>query len=324
MPSPTREETLRTWAVDAGRRLVRAGDVLAARQSSSGPDQGNVPPWPGSDVLDFHGTLAAVWIWSRAQKLTSEDRFALNVAAGWSFVERAWSRFIPSALGPSASDEAPYDCAMVLRAALADRSPRGTARVDAQADKAARLLGVYLSDLDELGGREFKDPGFLVWSLADYARTVGERGLLASARRFVERAFGMKATPAFAAEPAVSGDGLFDFSCTTATRVLSVISAEGATPFVGAWLRERVATSAPRALVPRTLDENTWNACAAAALGRAYVVSTDPAFLDAHQSILGEVDRRATDGALGRQPGFPAESAATFYYALAVDALVKL
>jgi hypothetical protein len=62
----------------------------------------------------------------------------------------------------------------------------------------------------------------------------------------------------------------------------------------------------------------------AAALGRAFVVSTDPVFLDAHQSILSEIDRRTIDGALGRQPGFPPEPTATFYYALAVDALVKL
>ena len=66
-----------------------------------------MPPWPGSDDLDFHGTLAAVWIWTRAEKLTGQDRFALNIAAGWSFVEKTWSHFIPTAIGPTASDEAP-------------------------------------------------------------------------------------------------------------------------------------------------------------------------------------------------------------------------
>jgi hypothetical protein len=323
MTSSTREESLRAWAIDAGRRLVHAGEVLAARQSLSGPEQGNVPPWPGCDELDFHGTLSALWIWSRAQKLHGEDRFALNIAAGWAFVDTAWRRFIPAALGPAASDEAPYDCAMVLRAAVADRSPRGAGDVVSRAESAARLLAVYLSDLDDLSGREFHDPGFLAWNLADYARAAGDRGLLAGARRFVDRAFGMKAPPSFAAEPA-SADGLFDFSSTTATRVLAVLSAEGATPFVGAWLRERVASATPRALVPRPLDENSWNALVAAALGRAFVVSTDPTFLDAYQAIMSELDQRSVEGGLGRAPGFPAESAATFAFALAIDSLVKL
>jgi hypothetical protein len=323
MTTNSREETLRAWAIDAGRRLVRAGETLATRQTLSGLEHGNVAPWPGSDDLDFHGTLAAIWVWGRSHRLIADDRFALNVAAGWAFIESVWRRFIPSALGPTASDEAAYDCAMVLRAALADRAPRGTRDVAVLAETAARLLGVYLTDLEELGGREFRDPGFLVWNLADYARAVAERGLLAGARRFVDRAFGMKAPGTFASEPVIS-DGLFDFSSTTATRVLAVLSAEGATPFVGAWLRERVAPAAPRALVSRGMDEHSWNACVAAALGRAFVASTDDVFFDTHQAILAELDQRSLGGALGRQPGFPPETASTFYYALAVDALVKL
>jgi hypothetical protein len=323
MPSSNRDETLRAWAAEAAHRLVRAGDALAARQVQSGHDHGNVPPWPGSDDADFHGTLAAVWIWTRAEKLSGEDRFALNIAAGWSFVEKAWPRFIPTAIGPSASDEAPYDCAMVLRAALCDRQSRGARDLAGPTENAARLLSVYLSDLDEVNGREFKDPGFLAWNLADHAREIGERGLLATARRFIDRAFGMKAPAAFTSEPAAT-DGLFDFSSTTGTRVMAVLSGEGATPFVGAWLRERVAAGAPPGFVPRPMDENTWNACAAAALGRAFVASTDPRFFDAHQAIMAELDGRLQEGALGRAPEFPGETNATFYYALAVDALVKV
>jgi hypothetical protein len=323
METTSREEILRAWANDAARRLVRAGDVLAKRQTLSGPDHGNVPPWPGADDLDFHGTLAAIWIWTRAQKLANDDRFALNIGNGWSFVETVWRRFIPSALGPTAADEAAYDCAMVLRAAVADRVPKDARDVAGRAETAARLLAVYLSDLDDLSGREFKDPGFLVWNLADYARAIGERGLLAGARRFVDRAFGMKAPAPFGNEPAPL-DGLFDFSSTTATRVLAVLAGEGATPFVGAWLRERVAAGAPRTFMRRPMDENTWNACTATALGRAFVVSTDSTFFDAHQAIMAELDRRSGDGGLGRQPGFAAETSATFYYALAVDALVKV
>jgi hypothetical protein len=322
MNAASREELLRAWAQDAAGRLVRAGEVLAARQTHSGPGQGNVPPWPGSGDLDFHGTLASIWLWARAQKLASDDRFAVNIAAAWSFVENAWRRFVPTALGAGASEEAPYDCAMVLRAAAADRS-RSSSDLKEGIDAAARLLAVYLSDLDEHGGREFQDAGFLAWTLADYAREASERGLLASARRFVDRSFGMKAPPPFADEPTADG-GLFDFSSTTATRILAVLAAEGATPFVGAWLRERVAPGIPRAFVRRTVDENAWNACVAAALGRAYVVSTDATFFDAHQAIVGELDARAEDGALGRQSGFSAETLPTLYYAFAVDSLVKV
>jgi hypothetical protein len=323
MPSSNRDETLKAWTAGASQRLVRAGEALAARQMLSGNDRGNVPPWPGSDDADFHGTLAAVWIWSRAEKLGGDDRFAINIGAGWSFIEKAWPRFIPTAIGPTATDEAPYDCAMVLRAALVDRQSRGARDVSALTENAARLLGVYLSDLDELTGREFRDPGFLAWSLADHAREIGERGLLASARRFIDRAFGMKAPAAFTSEPAAS-DGLFDFSSTTATRVLAVLSGEGATPFVGAWLRERVAAGVPKGFVERPMDVHTWNACAAVALGRAFVVSTDEKFFDAHQAIMAVLDGRLQEGALGRGPDFPGETNATFYYALAVDALVKL
>jgi hypothetical protein len=317
-----RDERLRAWAGEAAARLARIGEALAARQISSGAAQGNVPPWPGADDQDFHGTLAAVWIWARAQKLTGEDRFAVNIGSAWSFVANAWKRFIPSALGASATDEAPYDCAMLLRAAALDRS-QASEDLRGQIESAARLLGVYLSDLDDLGGREFRDPGFLAWCLADYARETGDRGLLASARRFVDRAFGMKAPPAFSAEPAAT-DGLFDFSSTTSTRIHAVLAGEGATPFVGAWLRERVGASAPRELVSRPMDENAWNACVAAALGRAYVVATDTVFFDGHQAIIAELDRRAEGAAISRHPGLPIETLATFYYALAVDSLVKL
>ncbi|HEV3030228.1 MAG TPA: hypothetical protein VG319_01225, partial [Polyangia bacterium] len=119
--------------------------------------------------------------------------------------------------------------------------------------------------------------------------------------------------------------GLFDFSSTTGTRVLAVLAAEGSTPFVGAWLRERVAPIAPPAFTSRRPAENTWNACAAWALGHAYVASTDPTFLQSYTAIMDELERRDgdRDGALGRDRSFrEAETAATFYYALAVDALV--
>ncbi len=217
MSSASREEKLRAYAGQASERLVGAGQVLAARQTMGGPARGNVPPWPGSEDADFHGTLSAIWVWSRAQALSANDHFSLNLAAAWDFVNSSWEHFVPVALGPAASDEAAYDCAMVLRAALADpqilHSDGEDDRRRDRAASAARLLGAYVNDLESPAGREFRDPGFLAWSLGDYARAVGDRGLSSMVRRFVEAAYGMKSPPPFTSEPAAQ-DGLFDFSCT--------------------------------------------------------------------------------------------------------------
>ena len=317
---------LKTQAQQAGQHLSLAGGVLAERQATRGRNRGNVPSLAASDDADFHGTLAAVWIWARHQRLTGDARFAANRAAAWTFVEAAWKRFIPEAIDSAAGDEAAYDCALALMAHAAERALGGQAelRRAALVDGAARVLSVYLGALEDLTGREFRDPGFLALALLDHARAVEDRGLLSSGRKFVDRAFGMKAPAPFASEAAAAG-GLFDFSSTTATRVLAVMAAEGATPFVGAWLRERVGKGLPDGFVERPLDENTWNACVAWALGRAYVVATDPTFLRAYTAIMGELEQRDSDrdGALGRDRGVrEPETPATFYYALAVDALV--
>src|SRR6185295_1522501 len=126
---------IKTYAAQAAQHLERAGSGLAARQQKPGggagghaaDGQGNVPPWRGSTDLDFHGTLAAIWIWGRHQQLTGDARFEPARTAAWAFVERVWRRFIPEAIGPDAGDEAAYDCALVLRAALADRGLGGGA-----------------------------------------------------------------------------------------------------------------------------------------------------------------------------------------------------
>jgi hypothetical protein len=316
---------LKTYTPQAVRHLAQAGTTLAGRQTVRGAAPGNVPSWPGSEELDFHGTLSAIWIWSRHQRLSGEPRFVANRSAGWSFVEASSRRFIPDAIDSAASDEAAYDCALLLLAHDADRGlDAGNGRRQLLVDGAARLLSAYLGELDDPGAREFRDPGFLAWALIEYARTVEDRGLLASGRRFVERAFGMKAPPPFASEPAATA-GLFDFSSTSATQVMAIVAAEGSTPFVGAWLRERVAPVVPPTFLPRRLDENTWNACVAWAIGKAYVVSTDPLFMQAYSEIMDELERRDgdRDGALGRDRTVrEPETAATFYYALAVDALV--
>ena len=320
MPDPR----LKTYAPQAVRHLAAAGGALAARQDLSGPARGNVPPWPGETEPDFHGTLSAIWVWARHRGLSKTARFDEPRALAWSFVLGRASQWIPDRIDSAATDEAAYDCALVLWAAAAERALGPVeARRQAVADRAARVLAMHLGELESLGGREFRDPAFLALALLEYARAAGDRGLAASGRKFVERAFGMKAPPPFATEPA--GSGLFDFSSTTATRVLAVMAAEGNTPFVGAWLRERVADGVPDGFVPRRLDEHCWNACVAWALGRAYVVSTERSFLVAYTEIMDELDRRDTDrdGALGRDRTVrAAETAATFYYALAVDALV--
>ncbi len=317
MASAVVEEKIAAYKPRVIERLSAAGEMLAARQEMGGKRPGNIPPWPGSNDADFHGTLSAIWVWSQAQHLLGDDRFSLNIASAWNFVEASWSDFIPRTLGAHASDEAAYDCAMVLRAWLADGhavDDESTRRE--RVSQAARLLGAHIADLDDPSGREFKDPGFLAWTLGDYARAAGERGLGAAVRRFVEATFGMKSPPPFASEMSAR-DGLFDFSCTTATRVLAVIGAEGPIPFVGAWLRERVATAVPQTFLSRPLDENTWNACAATTLGYAFSISTDPLFFDAYRLLMDELDLRAEEGALGRASGFSAETAATFYYAMA-------
>jgi hypothetical protein len=321
---------LKTHATQAAQHFERAAAGLALRQTARGALRGNVAPWPGCGDADFHGTLAAIWIWARYEALSGDRRFGANREAAWSFVELAWRKFIPEAIGPEASDEAAYDCALVLRAGMAERAiADGRPRMSELVAGGGRVLGAYLAELDDLSGRDFTDPGFLAWNLIEYARSVEERGLLSTGRRFVERAFGMKAPPAFVSEPDLPGP-LFDFSSTTATRVLAILASEGNTPFVGAWLRERVVAAVPGGFTARRRDENCWNACVAAVLGRAYVVSTDPMFLETYRAICAEIARRdgAMGGALGREgrdggaaPG--PDTLATFYYALATDALVR-
>jgi hypothetical protein len=321
MPDPR----LKSYAPQAVRHLAAAGSVMVARQATAGAHSGHVPPWPGAPDPDFHATLAAVWIWARHQRLSGVEKFTVARTAAWNFLLGAAPRFVPDAIDSATDDEAAFDCAMVLWAVAAEKTlGRLDARRQLVADRAARVLSAHLGALDDLSGREFRDPGFLALALIEYARALDDRGLLASGRKFVERAFGMKAPAPFATEPAPLG-GLFDFSSTTATRVLAVIAAEGETPFVGAWLRERIAAGAPQAFIPRRLDENSWNACVAWALGRAYAIATAPVFLEGYTAILDEIERRDRDhdGALGRDETVRvAEVMPTFHYALAVDALV--
>ena len=267
---PARRRRPATWP-RPGRCWSRARRPRAATR-------GPFPPWPGATEPDFHATLAAVWIWARHQRLSRIEKFAAARQSAWTFLIEAAPRFIPAVIDPAAGDEAAFDCAMLLWAVAAEQ-PLG--RLDAArqalAARAARVLSAHLGALEDLSGREFRDPGFLVLAVLEYARTFDDRGLLAAGQKFVDRAFGMRPPGPVAREPEAAG-GLFDFSSTTATRILAVMTAEGSTPFVGAWLRERIAATVPSGFTPRRLDENAWNASVAWALGRAYAVSTDPAF----------------------------------------------
>src|SRR5206468_952154 len=151
----------------------QAGSVLAARQLAQGSLRGNVPAWPRAEDPDFHGTLQAIWIWARHQRLSGETAFASSRAAAWAFVEAEGKRFIPDAIDSAASDEAAYDCAMALLADHAERTVGAEGRrpgARAVLERAARVLSVYLAELDDLGGREFKDPGFLALALIEHAR----------------------------------------------------------------------------------------------------------------------------------------------------------
>lgn len=318
---------LKTHSTHAAAHLGLAGALLAERQVTKGSSRGNVPPWPGCEDLDFHGTLAAIWVWGRYQHLAGEAPFSGNVSSGWGFVEQVWKKFIPDAIDAHASDEAAYDCAMALRAYLATHTSNPSpaeSRRRGLVDRAARLLSAYLVDLADFSGREFRDPGFLVWNLIEYARAVDDRGLMSNGKKFVDRVFGMKAPPTFESEPSAN-DVLFDFSSTTATRILAVVAGEGPTPFVGAWLRERVAPLVPRTVLQRKIDENTWNCCVAWVLGRAYAIATDPTFLEAYTTLTEALRLRDPKGskALPRQEDYPeSDTLATFYYSLAIDSLV--
>jgi len=157
---------------------------------------------------------------------------------------------------------------------------------------------------------------------SSHARAVEDRGLLAAGRKFVERAFGMRPPAPFAEEPAAGG--LFDFR-RRRERASSRSWPRGQHAFRGGLAARARRAHRAAAFTARRQDENTWNACTAWAVGHAYVASTDPAFLEAYTAIMDELERRDgdRDGALGRDRTFrEAETAATFYYALAVDALV--
>ena len=72
---------------------------------------------------------------------------------------------MPDAIDSAAGDETAYDCALVLVAGAAEQAlGQLDGKRQAIADRAARVLANHLGALDDLGGREFSDPGFLAYA----------------------------------------------------------------------------------------------------------------------------------------------------------------
>jgi hypothetical protein len=304
--------------------LARAGRALELHQcEAQGPMAGNVSPWESREAEDFAGTLMAIWVWARHQALSGQKRFQNSRELAWRFVLEAGVRHLPETLGEQ-DYEAPFGCACLLRAALADREAGTDDARQAMADLAADALRNYLgADKPPEPGREFRDTGFLIWNLADYARTANEDRALRVAAKYADKFFGTKAPPPPVEEPQPEGV-MFDFLSTSSTRVLACISAQGETPFLGAWLRERILQIVPKSFTPRAHDENPWNASVAWLLGTAYSLTHATDFLDAYLAVVGELAVRDADndGAIGRDASFPeAETLPTWAWAAAMDAL---
>jgi hypothetical protein len=306
--------------------FTRAGRALEMRQSESpGPLRGNVSPWSvdaGAEVEDLHGTLMAIWVWARHQALTGAPRFEDNRRLGWRFVLEAAVRHLPETISES-DYEAPFGCACLLRAVMAERAIDHDDMRSALAEVAFDSLARYVAGLRLAAGREFRDPGFLVWTLAEYSRAVGsERGLVTAAQ-YARRHFGTEPPPAPVEETCEAG-ALFDFLSTSSTLVQAVVATQTEPAFVIAYLREYVLPVCPRALSPRAQDEHAWNASVAWLLGTGYRLTLDDGFFDAYRAVLADLEARDRDGdaALGRDAAAREyETLPTWAWALAVDIL---
>src|SRR5215831_178258 len=320
MPVDPRAHAHRNTVIE---HLSKAGRKLELHQvEAQGPLRGNVSPWESQEAESFHGTLMAIWVWARHEALTGQKRFSDSREQAWRFVLEAGVRNLPESIA-DADYEAPFGCAVLLKAALADRHAGTDEARQAMADLASGVLRSYISGLDNADGREFRDPGFLVWALAEWARACDDDRALKVALTYAEKYFGTKAPPAPGVEPSPEG-GMFDFVSTSATRGLAAIATQGETPFLGLWLRERVLQVMPRDFIRRPRDENSWNASVAWLLGAGYTLTHEPGFLDGYFHVMAELAIRDSDGdgALGRDASYPvAETLPTWAWAMAMDAL---
>jgi hypothetical protein len=303
------------------RHLGKAGRALELHQvETSSPLRGNVSPIEDEDEADLTGTLMAIWIWARHEALSQKKRFEDNRAIAWDYALRSGAGDLAAAI-QSGDYEAPFNCALLLRAAMADREVGTADERQLVARDAAAGLRQYFRARDSLVGRDFRDPGFLLWSLAEWARADSDARLLTAAGQYVLRHFGVEPPPPAMEEPAPTGP-LFDFLCTTATRVCAVLATQGETPAVRDWLRERVSQSLPTQFVPRPRDEHPWNASMAWALGAASRVTRAPALLGAYFAVLDALKARDADGdrALARDRSGASETLPTWAWAVAVEA----
>ena len=292
MPDPR----LKTYAPQAVRHLAAAGDVLAERQETvAGPARATSPPGRAPTT----STSTARWRRSGSGRGTSGCRARTATrrprGAAWAFVEtqREAVHSRRASTAPSATRRrttARWPCSRARPSAALGELGRQAA--GGRRPRARACWPITWARWRTCRGREFSDPGFLAYALAEYARAVDDRGLLAGAAQ-VRRA-----------RVRDEGAGAVRGRAGGGRRPVRFLVDDGdADPGGdrgggGDAVRRRVAARArggQRARPgssPRRLDENTWNACVAWALGRAYVVSTDPVFMQAYSDMMDELERR--------------------------------
>lgn len=261
---------------------------------------------------DFHDTLEAIWVWSHNRRLTGERKFDANIREAWHYIFKNLRRFEPLQ---------PYDASHALLALIEDgRWSREKRKLGTEATDSLRS---YIRKLDRYDGREYRDPFWMLFTLARYAAACGDEALSAfvmDTRLRWERAGAFRLTSP-SKEPKHIGPGGHDFFSINANKVLAVTEALGPHPETNAWLESDAIPNLAMGFVRREVDENAWNANLATAMAAAYNISRNPAFLEEYFAIMNELRRRDTPGvcSLPRQPGSyrDSESWVTFFWSFA-------
>jgi len=190
MSSASREEKLRVYAA----RPVTAGrgwPVLAGRQTMGGQARGMCRPGRGPKTRTFTAPCRPSGCGRAPEALSGKRSFLAQHRGGLGFCEQHLEHFHPRGSRPAASDEAAYDCAMVLRAVLADphilRSEGEDDRRRDSRSRGSRLLGAYVNDLEARSGASFAIPASWrgVWAStpAVWATEALARWFVASSRQ---------------------------------------------------------------------------------------------------------------------------------------------
>ena len=177
MPDPR----LKTYAPQAVRHLAAAGHVLAARQeTAAGAARATSRPGRASDDVDFHGTLSAIWIWARHQRLSGANALsAARAAPAWAFVEAN-----AQALHPRRASTAPpatrrrTTARWCCRAAAAERGAGRRATASGRRSPTARRAcsPIHLGALEILAGASSAIPGFLALRARSSTRAPSRTG----------------------------------------------------------------------------------------------------------------------------------------------------